>query len=59
MYDVSDKLLSGIMSMYVDSLACVRVKGVERERFRIDSGERQGCIMSPWLFNVCMDGWMQ
>ena len=21
----------------------------------IDSGVRQGCIMSPWLFNVYMD----
>ena len=25
------------------------------ERFRIDSEMRQGCIMSPWLFNVNMD----
>ena len=23
-------------------------------QFRIDSGVRQGCIMSPWLFNVYM-----
>ena len=38
--------------MYVDSLACVSVKGVESEWFRIDSKVRQGCIMSPWLFNV-------
>ena len=22
--------------------------------FRIDSGVRKGCIMSPWLFNVYM-----
>ena len=50
MYDVRGKLLSGIKSMYVDSSACVRVKG--GERFRKDSGVRQGCIMSPWLFNV-------
>ena len=27
MYDVDGKLLSGIKSMYADSLACVRVKG--------------------------------
>ena len=27
MYDLEGKLLSGIKSMYVDSLACVRVKG--------------------------------
>ena len=30
------KLLSGIKSLYVDSLTCVRVKGGESERFRID-----------------------
>ena len=33
------KLLNGIKSMYVNSLACVRVKGGERECFRINSGE--------------------
>ena len=42
--------------MYVDSLACVRVvKWGEYEQFRIDSGVRQVCIMSPLLFNVYMD----
>ena len=45
--------------MYVDSSVCVRVKGGESELFRIDSGVRQGCIMSPWLFNVYMDGVMK
>ena len=24
--------------------------------FPVDVGLRQGCLMSPWLFNVCMDG---
>ena len=46
MCDVGGKLLSGIWSMYVDSLACVRVKGSEVEWFRINSGVRQECIMS-------------
>ena len=49
------KRLSGIKSRYVDSSACVRVQGGESERFRIDSGVRQGHIISPWLFNVYMD----
>ena len=40
MYDVGGKLLSGIKSMHVYSLACVRVKG---------------CFMSPWLFIEYMD----
>ena len=52
LYDVGGKRLSGIKTVYVDSSACVKVKGGERELFRIDSGVRLGCIMSPWLFNV-------
>ena len=56
MYDVGSKLLKRIKSMYVDSSACVRIEGGESEQFRIDSGMRQECIMSSWLFNVYMDG---
>ena len=55
MYDVGGKLLNGIMSMYVDSSASVRLKGGVSKQFRIDSGVRQGCIMSPCPFNVYMD----
>ena len=42
--------------MYVDSSACFRVKEDESERFRLDNEVRQGCIMSPWVFNVYIDG---
>ena len=59
MHDVGDKLLGANKSIYVDSLACVRVKGDVSEWFRIDSGVRQGCIMSPWIFNVYMDAEME
>ena len=59
MYDVVGKLLNGIRSMYVNSLACVRVMGGESECFRINSGVRQGCIMSPWLFNVYINAMME
>ena len=55
MYDVGDKLLNGIKSVYVKSLACARIKGCDSECFRIDISMRQVCIMSPWLFNVYMD----
>ena len=51
--------MSGIKSMYVDSSACVRVKGGESEQFRIYSGVKQGCIMSPWMFKVYMGGGMK
>ena len=51
--------MSGIKRMYVDSSACVRIKGDESKQFRIDSMVRQGCIISHWLFNVYMDGVMK
>ena len=54
MYDGGGKLFSHSKSMYDNSLACVRVKGGERKCFRIDSGVRQGCIMS--LFFQCIYG---
>ena len=54
-YDVDSKQLNEIKSIYVNSLSFVRVKRSESECFRVDSGVRQGCIMSPWLFNVYMD----
>ena len=58
MYDVGGKQLSGINSMYINSLTCVRLKGGESEASG-SIGVRQGCIMSPWLFNVYMDAVMK
>ena len=45
--------------MYVDSLACVRLKWGVSVQFRIDSGVTQGCIVSHWLFNVYIDAVMK
>ena len=50
MYDAGGKLLS--VSRYFNILACVRIKGSEGEALRIDSGVRQRCTLSHWLFNV-------
>ena len=58
MYDVGSKLLNGIKRMYVNILACVRVKGGASECFRINSGVRQGYIIFPWLFNAYVDAVM-
>ena len=55
-YDVGGNLLFGIKSMYVDSLAYVRVKVGESEWFRIDNGVSERCIMSPCL---SVYKWMQ
>ena len=47
------------LKAHIHSSTCVRIKGDISEQFRIDSGVRQGCIVSPWLFNVYMDGVMK
>ena len=55
-YIVGGKLLKARQSFYVDSRACVRVGNDVSEWFPVNVGLRQGCVVSPWLFNVYMDG---
>ncbi len=33
-----------------------KISGEISEHFEIKVGLRQGCVMSPWLFNIYMDG---
>ena len=56
MHGVGGKLLKAVQSFYVHSRACVRVGNDVSEWFLVTVGLRQGCVMSPWLFNVYMDG---
>ena len=58
MNDLGGKLLNIIKSKWVNSLACVRMKGSESKCLRINSCVRQGHIMSPCLFNVYMSAIM-
>ena len=48
--------MTAIRSMYLGSQACVHVSGKMSGWFPIIQGVRQRCVMSPWLFNVFMDG---
>ena len=43
-------------SFYVNSGACVWVGNDVSKGFPVNVGLRQCCVMSPWLFNVYMDG---
>ena len=55
MFDVGGTLQSRNKNIYFNVLACVRAKGSESEYFHSDSGVRQDCIISPWIFNVYMN----
>jgi len=50
------KLLKGIKAFYANCRSRVRVKRELLDWFSIGVGLRQGCVMSPWLFNLLMDG---
>ncbi len=58
-YGVSGQLLKGIRAFYRKANACVRVGGEFSESFAVEVGVRQGCVMSPWLLNIFMDGCMR
>ena len=51
-YGVGEKLLTAVQSSYIDSIACVPVGNDVSEWFPVNVGYRQGCVISPWLFNV-------
>ena len=59
MYGVNGNLLSAIQSLYEESEARVRVCRKESDWFSVKVGLRQGCVMSPWLFNIFLDGVMR
>ena len=51
-YGVGGKLLKAVQSFYIDSRACARVGKDVSDWFLVNVGLRQGCVISPWLFNV-------
>ena len=48
-------MAKAVRSKYVNCEACVRVLGGKSDWFKVEQGVRQGCVMSPWLFNLYMD----
>ena len=50
------EIVESSAEFYVDSRACVRVGNDVSEWFPVNVGLRQCCVMSPWSFNVHMDG---
>ena len=43
-------------NFYVNSRACVRMGNSVSEWFPVQEGLHQGYVMSPWLFNIYVDG---
>ena len=48
--------MTAVQSFNIYSSAYVWVGNDVSEWFPVNVGLRQGCVMSPWLFDVYMDG---
>ena len=53
---IGRKLLQAVQTFYLDSMVCVWVGNDVSEWLPVNVGSGQGSVMSPWLFNVHMDG---
>ena len=51
-YGITGKFFNIIRSVYLNDQACVKANGVKSLPFDINIGVRQGCVLSPLLFNV-------
>ena len=47
--------LAAVQSFYEEGWTRVRVAGKESSPFQVQKGVRQGCPLSPWLFNIFID----
>ena len=55
LYEVPTKIVNIMKSMYDGSESCVRVSQGHTDFFNVDSGVRQGDLLSPLLFNIVLD----
>ena len=53
---INGRFFNIIRSIYTNDSACVKIDQECTEHFTINQGVRQGCILSPLLFNIFMAG---
>ena len=48
------KFIELIQAYYSESTSRIRIHGEETEEFLFEIGVKQGCVLSPILFNYCI-----
>ena len=54
-YSINAKLVRAIEHLYDNAISEVHMNGSTGEWFRQTAGVRQGCLLSPTLFNIFLE----
>lgn len=54
-YQINGLLLKVIKVFYKNRATCVRFETEKENWFEVGVGLRQGCVMSPWWFDIFID----
>lgn len=49
---IPNKMLTALQSIYRNVQCCVNINGAKTDYFNVSSGLKQGCLLSPVLFNM-------
>lgn len=55
LYGIPRKFIAAFQSLYHHSSCCVKTDAGHTEFFAIETGVKQGCVLSPFLFLVTLD----
>lgn len=58
-YGIPSRFVDVFRNLYLDSSCCVRTENGTTSYFPINTGVRQGCVLSPFLFNMALDSIMR
>ena len=53
-YGIQEEIVNIIQNLYEDSKSNVKINGISGEWFEVVTGVRQGCVLSPLLFAICV-----
>ena len=54
-YNIPDKFVSIIEALHKETYGVVRFEGQLSEKYKVESGVKQGDVLAPTLFNLFLD----
>ena len=58
-YNIKGKFFNIIRNIYTNDKACIKIRDQRTELFEINRGVRQGCVLSPLLFNIFLSNFVK